>query len=158
MSQNQNGISSHFSNEKIQAKKIRLNCHPEASVYYGILCCVEWTYSDFRVGGRSVVPETDTREEEEEDHLASFSVFSVFFIVFILRQRSDVVTDDMRKSSATTPNTEENTMLLRQTELSDSAERGTAKGTNGAVRSNRIYHRKLKYYIWCLIDVILKIE
>ena len=46
-----------------------------------------------------------------------------------LRQRRDVVTDDMRKSSATTPNTEENTMLLRQTELSDSAERGTARET-----------------------------
>ena len=48
-------------------------------------------------------------------------------MVFILRQRSDVVTDDMRKSSATTPSTEENTTLLRHTELSDSAARGTAK-------------------------------
>ena len=41
------------------------------------------------------------------------------------------MTDDMRKSSATTPNTEENTMLLRQTELSDTADRGTGKGKNG---------------------------
>ena len=48
-------------------------------------------------------------------------------MVFILRQRSDVVTDDIRKSSATTPSTEENTTLLRHTELSDSAARGTAK-------------------------------
>ena len=86
-------------------------------------------YSDFRVG-RSVVPETDTREEDEAAATSartSYPSFSVFFIVFILRQRRDVVTDDMRKSSATTPSTEENTMPLRHTELSDSADRGTEK-------------------------------